>query len=364
MEDDFGESKILLETIWHWDAVKDSKDESVLVIDAHPDKPWILFTPSGSNVLQMWNYEDGKQVGSWRMPDGRSPDKVKFIVQKDWIVVQSMDCFKVYEFAVGKRLRHIEEWRSPTRRDNSPLALTVDRRSTHVLTGFRDGRVLLWDWGRKQGRIKTFKGHDEPVTCLAFHPRLSIFASAAGDVSIRVWNMEAHPISQSFCLYSHCGGPVHSMEFHSGLETTVLMTGHHGSTVKIWNYKKQRCVVELEGNNEESVSTFFHPHSPYVFSASKKGKVTIWRKSESNFELMAIAIHTGLSGQLYSMVPCRNFNEIIIGGNGEFKVLKVVAIRQDDAASVPALPGLEKEKEPVTAAAVTENTEAQLLPGL
>ncbi|GBG83608.1 hypothetical protein CBR_g37412 [Chara braunii] len=360
MEFHHGESEVLLETKFHRTDLLQKGCSSLLFVDLHPQKPWVLFAPVHSNSLQVWNYEDGTRVASWQIParDYLLPQAAKFIAQKDWIIVRGTYDFKVYEFKPRRKLQdcHVEALRTP--RKDSMSALAVHHSATYVLTAFYDGSIMLWDWSSERGDITTLKGHSKCVNCLAFHPTdLSVFA--ASEVSmIKVWDMETKSVSQTLgddCKTDMTLSMTLSMEFHRGLEKSLLIMGHHDYEVRVWDYNSVVCVVQLGGHTGWAMSAFFHPNLPYIFSASIDGEITVWR--ESDYDLVAVNMPSGLVGKLWCMAPCGNSNKLILGGKGELKVLEVVVrvSETDDPTAVLRKKMEELETEAVRA--FTKKTE-------
>ncbi|GBG68095.1 hypothetical protein CBR_g1216 [Chara braunii] len=110
-----------------------------------------------------------------------------------------------------------------------------------------------------------------------------------------------------------------SMEFSSGQEKSLLIAGYGDDLVRVWDYKRGVCVAKLEGHKNYVMSAFFHPHLPYIFSASSDGEIRVWR--QSNYELV-LSFPLGVTN-LTSMAACKNSNKLVLGAEGQFQVLEI-----------------------------------------
>ncbi|GBG90987.1 hypothetical protein CBR_g51645 [Chara braunii] len=131
-----------------------------------------------------------------------------------------------------------------------------------------------------------------------------------------------------------------SIEFSSGEGKSLLITGHDDKKVRVWDYDRGVCIARLEGHKDWVYSVFFHPHLPYIFSASDSGEVRVWR--QSNYELVS-SFPLGVQ-RLWSMAPCKDSNKLVLGADGQFQVLEV-NIRENRIPSQELIQNKEKKVE-------------------
>jgi coatomer subunit beta' len=68
------------------------------------------------------------------------------------------------------------------------LAFCAFTDKPYLASGSDDMKVIVWDYTSKQ-IIFTFKGHENNLSALCFHPELPILISAAEDTSCKFWNI-------------------------------------------------------------------------------------------------------------------------------------------------------------------------------
>mmetsp|Transcript_2986 Transcript_2986/g.5351 ORF Transcript_2986/g.5351 Transcript_2986/m.5351 type:complete len:436 (-) Transcript_2986:221-1528(-) len=125
---------------------------------------------------------------------------------------------------------------SPTPGSASSLKPTAESGAagTFLVSGSRDKTMRLWDLTTTQCR-QVFKGHDNWVKAVLFHPTGKFIISCSDDKSIRVWDVtsgkcirtlaEAHPHFVS-CL-----------AFNSRANPAQLASGSVDQTVHLWECK-------------------------------------------------------------------------------------------------------------------------------
>lgn len=69
-----------------------------------------------------------------------------------------------------------------------PVASTLAASATHLGLAGKGRMISLYD--QDLNLVRSFRAHDAPITALTFHPREAVIASAAQDLSMRIWNTE------------------------------------------------------------------------------------------------------------------------------------------------------------------------------
>ncbi|KAF6832974.1 WD domain-containing protein [Colletotrichum musicola] len=113
---------------------------------------------------------------------------------------------------------------------------------------YRDRFKVGFNWKYGRCHIKTFKGHDNGVTCLQFDD--DILATGSYDAKIKIWNIET-------------GEQIRTLEGHTmGIRTlkfvgNMLFSGSLDHTVRVWNWQTGECVNTLRGHSEGVISVDF-----------------------------------------------------------------------------------------------------------
>ena len=113
---------------------------------------------------------------------------------------------------------------------------------------YRDRFKVGFNWKTGRCNIKTFKGHDNGVTCLQFDH--NILATGSYDSTVKIWNIETGEVIRT--LRGHTG-TVRTLQFDDG----KLITGSFDKTIKIWNWQTGECLSTLQCHTEGVLSVHF-----------------------------------------------------------------------------------------------------------
>ncbi|KAI8905273.1 WD40-repeat-containing domain protein [Powellomyces hirtus] len=181
--------------------VSGSYDASVRVWDcraANARLPIQILGDAKDSVesVQVMQHEilTGSVDGSVRIYDVRMGDLVTdrvghpvtsatFSGDKNCILVSSLDStVRLFDKENGELL---SSYQGHTNREYR-ITSTLSNTDAHVITGSEDGRILMWDL--VEGTlVRTLRGHDKVVTCVAYHPINTAMVSASTDGSVKVW---------------------------------------------------------------------------------------------------------------------------------------------------------------------------------
>lgn len=118
---------------------------------------------------------------------------------------------------------------------------------------------------------KTFKGHQNSVACLAFHPKKPILATVSDDETWKLWSL---PTGDLIMSGEGHRGWVSGVDFHpSG---THLATSSGDNTVKLWNFQTASCVATFQDHSQAVWDTAFHYTGDFLASSSMDHTAKLW----------------------------------------------------------------------------------------
>ncbi|CAM9345860.1 unnamed protein product, partial [Choristocarpus tenellus] len=118
---------------------------------------------------------------------------------------------------------------------------------------------------------KSFKGHLNSVSAVAFHPRKAIIASVSDDESWKIWSVPNCDLVMS--------GEGHrdwiaGVDFHP--QGTMLVTGSGDNTVKLWDFSKASCAVTFTDHTQAVWGVAFHHTGDFLASCSMDHTARLW----------------------------------------------------------------------------------------
>eukprot|EP00752_Nemacystus_decipiens_P010662 g9494.t1 len=110
---------------------------------------------------------------------------------------------------------------------------------------------------------KSFKGHLNSVSAVAFHPRKAIIATVSDDETWKVWS-----VPNCDLLMSGEGhrGWVSGVAFHP--HGTMLATSAGDNTVKIWDFLQASCAATFTDHTQAVWGVSFHHSGDFLASCS------------------------------------------------------------------------------------------------
>jgi F-box/WD-40 domain protein MET30 len=113
---------------------------------------------------------------------------------------------------------------------------------------YRDRFKVGFNWKTGRCTIKTFKGHENGVTCLQFDH--NVLATGSYDTTIKIWNIETGEVIRT--LRGHTS-TVRCLQF----DDSKLISGSFDKTIKIWNWQTGECLSTLQCHTEGVLSVHF-----------------------------------------------------------------------------------------------------------
>ncbi|KAG6125694.1 E3 ubiquitin ligase complex SCF subunit scon-2 [Claviceps aff. purpurea] len=113
---------------------------------------------------------------------------------------------------------------------------------------YRDRYKVGFNWKTGRCTIKTFKGHENGVTCLQFDH--NILATGSYDTTIKIWDIETGEVIRT--LRGHTS-TVRTLQF----DDSKLISGSFDKTIKIWNWQTGECLSTLQCHTDGVLSVHF-----------------------------------------------------------------------------------------------------------
>ncbi|MBW4504100.1 MAG: caspase family protein [Scytonema hyalinum WJT4-NPBG1] len=123
----------------------------------------------------------------------------------------------------------------------------------------------------KMGREFLIQGHGDHVTSVAFSPDGQMIVSGSKDKTVRLWNLQGHPIGQPFRGH---GDHVTSVAFSP--DGQMIVSGSRDKTVRLWGLYGNLIGHPFRGHGDHVTSVAFSPDGQMIASGSRDKTVRLW----------------------------------------------------------------------------------------
>jgi WD40 repeat protein len=146
-------------------------------------------------------------------------------------------------------------------------------RAVHFLNVVTPGTIRLWDL--EDGRmIRSFSGHTNVVSSIAFSPDGKTLVSSSFDKTIRLWDVATGKELKRFVGHT---GPVECVAFTPDGRRLVSCGDQDNPTLKVWDVTTGRQLLESAPVEGGFISVAVRPDGHQCVTTGKDGIVRLWR---------------------------------------------------------------------------------------
>ncbi|MEG4218614.1 AAA-like domain-containing protein, partial [Microcoleus sp. Pol14C6] len=172
--------------------------------------------------------------------------------------------------ALQQAVSEVKERNSLEGYSNSVFSVAFSPDGKTLASASGDNTIKLWNL-QNQKNIKTLTGHSGLVRSVAFSSDGKTLASARDDNTIKLWNPQTgKPIAT---LTGH-SNPVISVAWSPDGKT--LASGSADKTIKLWNLQTQKPLATLTAHRSFVNSVAFSPDSLTLASAGADKTIKLW----------------------------------------------------------------------------------------
>ncbi|PKU82710.1 transducin beta-like protein 3 isoform X1 [Dendrobium catenatum] len=158
-------------------------------------------------------------------------------------------------------------------------ALTFSPNDRFLFSASHSRLIRVWDLSSFKC-IRSWKGHDGPVTSMSCHSSGGLLATAGADTTVRVWDVDG-----GFCTHLFRGhtGVVTCIAFHPDPKCLLLFSGSDDESVLVWSLESKKRIAALKESDTSRVSSLaISEDGRSLLIAERGGVVTIWDLQKYN----------------------------------------------------------------------------------
>jgi U4/U6 small nuclear ribonucleoprotein PRP4 len=149
----------------------------------------------------------------------------------------------------------------------------LDENGPNIGTASADTRIRLWTLNPEFEYQKSiiFKGHEERVNYIEFHPTGKYFASSSHDNTLRFWDIERQ--TELCCQEGHIAA-VYPLTFQN--DGALLASGDLNGIVNIWDLRTGKSILNFVAHRRQWIATKFLPNWYQVATGGDDNQIKIW----------------------------------------------------------------------------------------
>lgn len=147
---------------------------------------------------------------------------------------------------------------------------------------------MVWVWDEEGNCVQTLKGHTGLIMSVTWSPCGRWIASSSDDATIRVWNFEQGYAVQVLSGHRRSIWSIswHAITGHKGTANatpvildegdSLLASGSHDQTVKLWNPATGNCIRTLQGHTNSLRDLTWNRSGTMLASVTHSRQVKLW----------------------------------------------------------------------------------------
>ena len=232
--------------------------------------------------------------------------------------------------------------------------VALNRDSTQLATGGRDGTVIVWDTISRTA-ILELKGHENRVNVVAFNPDATQLVSAGADSDIIVWDTTSGDILETLNINSeeirsasfspdgetlviansageiarwstedysladitqaHDGGVIYDLKFSP--DGSTMVTGGDDNSIHVWDTEDYSLRQVIPAHSDWVLSLAFSPDGQFVASGSVDRSVRVWDIASGENE-WAVRAH---QAEVFALTFSDDGQLLMSGGLDDFVII-------------------------------------------
>jgi WD40 repeat protein/tRNA A-37 threonylcarbamoyl transferase component Bud32 len=229
---------------------------------------YAVLSPDGKSALtvyykdvSLWSVETGKLIRRFTAP-GRFSPAAAFSPDSQWAIASSWNGVSaLWDLGTGNQIHEFN-----TRA--SEIAFLPDGR--RALTSCEDATLTLWDLNTGQA-LRTFRGHNNRVLCVAVSRDGAYALSAGWDQTLRLWDVATGETIRTFSGHE---GHVSDVEFSP--DGRWALSSSDDNTARLWDVQGGSEIRTLSWKKDDAQTVAFAPDGKSVLIGSSSGVLRHW----------------------------------------------------------------------------------------
>ncbi|KAK9170764.1 Coatomer protein complex subunit alpha [Cryptosporidium meleagridis] len=244
----YKERKCLFTLLGHLDYIR--------TVEFHKEYPWIL-SCSDDQTMRLWNWQSRTCISVITGHNHYVMCSI-FHPHQDILASASMDqSVRIWDFT-GLREKTVKG-------NSSYSSYSTSMGASHTMPAHVDM------FGANDVLCKfVLEGHERGVNWVAFHPTLSLLASASDDRTIKLWRYNDTKAWEIDTLRGHFNN-VSSVIFHSNKDW--LLSNSEDRTIRIWDLTKRACIHTYRRDSDRFWTIVSHPTNSLFAAGHDSGMI-------------------------------------------------------------------------------------------
>ncbi|KAI9318653.1 WD40-repeat-containing domain protein [Dichotomocladium elegans] len=204
---------------------------------------------------------------------------VKFSWDGRWLAAGCNRATYIYDVQTARRTCVLEDTNVQRDGDLYIRSVCFSPDGKFLATGAEDKQIRIWDIAAARIR-NTFIGHDQDIYSLDFSRDSRVIASGSGDRTIRLWSMTEQKVLHII--------PIQDLDQKDSGVTSVAISpdsrlvaaGSLDKMVRVWDIHSGQLLERLEGHKDSVYSVAFMPDGRTLVSGSLDKTIKMWQLGE------------------------------------------------------------------------------------